>query len=219
LFLLEQLDYLNANDELLKQKLNIEKVGAIGFSLGSQAVFEAAAEDKRIKAVILLEGCLHNSTVLQRVDNRQSSKTPHLLIKRHASSHKLRIEECGSWYKNLEDREEAERLIKEQTEIACEITKTQEALYKFVDGYKSFVKIEHSKHMTFCDIPILLDHQYEECFAGRLSIKRAHEIISETTAKFLNEFLCDRVNEYQNFINMEKPYSELKEINEDGEIK
>lgn len=219
LFLMDHLDYINKNDELLKNKLRLDKIGVIGFSLGSQACFEAAADDERIKAVVLLEGCLHNSTVLERVNRGQKSKTPHLLFKRHASSQSLRVEECHSWYKDLEDRDKAEKLTKEQIEIASEITKTQKALYEFVDGYKSFIKIENTKHMTFCDMPILLNQQYEECLGGKISVKAAYEIISTTTAKFLNEFLCNSINEYKNFIKYENDYSKLKEIDADGEIK
>lgn len=219
LFLMNYLEYIDKNDELLKNKLLLDKIGLIGFSLGSQACFEAAADDERIKAVVLLEGCLHHSTVLERVNRGQKSKTPHMLFKRHASSQSLREEECHSWYMDLEDRDIAESLIKEQIEIAWEISKTQKALYEFVDAYKSFVKIENTKHMTFCDIPVLSNQQYEECFGGKISLKIAHEIISTATLKFLNEFLYNNINEYKNFIKYENTYSKLKEINADGEIK
>lgn len=219
LFLLDQLDYINRNDEFLKGKLDTEKIGAIGFSLGSQGVFEAAADDKRIKAVVLLEGCLQNSTVLERVNVGERSNTPHLLIKRHASSHKLRIEECRSWYADMEDREEAEKLVKEEIEIACAITKTQKALYEYIEGFKSFIKINHTNHITFSDMPMLLNQEYDECLGGQVSIKRVYEIINTVTVKFFKEFLNGRVNEYQNFINNENTYSELKQINADGEMK
>lgn len=219
LYLIDHLDYINKNDELLKNKLSLDKIGLIGFSLGSQGCFEAAADDERIKAVVLLEGCLHYSTVLERVNRGQRSKTPHLLFKRHASSQSLREEECHSWYKDLEDRKKAEKLAKEQIDIAYEITKTQKALYEFVDGYKSFVKVENTKHMTFCDMPILSNQQYEECLGGKISVKTAHEIISTATVKFLNEFLCNSINEYGNFMKYENTYSKLKEIDADGEIK
>lgn len=219
LFLITHLEYINKNDELLKNKLLLDEIGVIGFSLGSQACFEAAADDKRIKAVVLLEGCLHNSTVLERVNKKQKSNTPHLLIKRHASSQNLRVEECYSWYKDIEDRIEADILVKEEIEIACEITKTQKALYEFIDGYTSFVKIESTNHMTFCDIPILSNQQYEECLGGEIPVKTAHEIISSATIKFLNEFLSNNTNEYRDFIKHENVYSKLKEIDADGEIK
>lgn len=218
LFLMTHLEYINENDELLKNKLLLDNIGMIGFSLGSQACFEAAADDERIKAVVLLEGCLHHSTVIERVNRGQKSKTPHMLFKRHASSQSLRVEECNSWYKDLEDRDEAEALTKEQIEIACEITKTQKALYEFIDGYKSFVKIENTNHMTFCDMPILSNQQYEECLGGEILVKTAHEIICTATLKFLNEFLCDSTNEYKNFIKHENIYSKLKEIDADGEL-
>lgn len=219
LFLIDYLDCLNKKDELLKNKLCLDKVGVIGFSLGSQACFEASADDERIKAVVLLEGCLHYSNVLERVNRGERSKTPHLLLKRHASSQRLRVEESYSWYEDLEDRDEAERLVKEDIDMAYEITKTQKALYEFVEGYKSFIKIENTNHMTFCDMPILLNQEYGECLDGEISVKAAHEIISTATVKFFNEFLCNSINEYESFIKYENTYSKLKEIGADGEIK
>jgi predicted dienelactone hydrolase len=218
IFLINELDSINKYDESLNNKLDISSIGVIGFSLSSQACFEAAAEDSRIKAVVLFEGCLHNSTVSERVKAGEKSYTPHLLIKRHASSHKLRVDECYSWYKDMEDREEAEKRVKESIEQSCIITKTQKDLYEYVKGYKSFVKLNHSKHMTFSDMPMLENREYEECLGGQLSINRAYKIISEVTFRFFNEFLIGNTNEYQKFINSENNYPELKKINEDGEI-
>jgi len=217
-FLLNKLDYINRNDEFLKDKLDIEKIGAIGFSLGSQGVFEAAADDKRIKAVALFEGCLHHTTVIEKVNAGESSNTPHLLLKRHASSHKLMVEECHSWFEDMEDREDANKKTEEQIATACIITKTQKALYEYLHGFKSFVKVAHTKHLTFSDMPMLYNLEYEECLGGKISIKKAYEIINKTTITFFNEFIKGNNNEYQNFINNENPYSELKQINGDGEI-
>jgi hypothetical protein len=217
-FLINQLDFINKHDKFLNNKLDLTKIGVIGFSLGSQACFEAAAEDSRIKAVVLFEGCLQNSTVSEKVEAGEKSYTPHLLIKRHASSHKIRVDECYSWYKDMEDREDAEKRVKEAIEQACIITKTQKDLYEYIKGYKSFVKIIHSKHMTFSDIPILQNKEYEECLGGQLSINKAYKIISEVTFRFFNEYLYGNTNEYQNFINNENGYPELKKINADGEI-
>jgi dienelactone hydrolase len=218
IFLINELDFINKYDEFLNGKLDLSSIGVIGFSLGSQACFEAAAEDSRIKAVVLFEGCLHNSTVSQRVKAREKSYTPHLLIKRHASSHKLRVDECYSWYKDMEDREEAEERVKESIEQAFIITKTQKDLYEYLKGYKSFVKLNHSKHLTFSDMPMLENREYEECLGGQLSINRAYKIVSEVTLRFFNEFLYGYTNEYQNFINNENNYPELKMINGEGEI-
>lgn len=217
-FLMDELNYINKEDEVFKSKLNLSSIGVIGFSLGSQACFEAAADDSRIKAVALFEGCLHNTRVSERVAAGENSYTPHLLIKRHASSQKLRIDECHSWYQDMEDREEAEKRIKESIEQASIITKTQKDLYEYVKGYKSFVKLSHSEHMTFSDMPVLENRQYEECLGGRLSIDRAHNIISEVTVRFFNEFLNGNTKEYENFINMKNNYPELKMINADGEV-
>jgi len=49
-FVLDQLAVLNANDPRLAARLDLEKIGAFGFSMGGMAVLELCARDPRCKA-------------------------------------------------------------------------------------------------------------------------------------------------------------------------
>lgn len=60
--------------------------------------------------------------------------------------------------------------------------------------------------------------QYAECFGGRISSKKVHEIVSMASLKFFNEFLRHRDMEYENFIKNKNNYAELKKINAEGEV-
>lgn len=53
LFVLNKLEELNNEDGVMKNKLDLERIGAIGHSLGGAAVFKASQCDSRIKATVL----------------------------------------------------------------------------------------------------------------------------------------------------------------------
>lgn len=54
LFVLDQLEVLNADDpeSLLTGRLDLERIGAIGYSIGGAAVVRAGRQDDRLKAII-----------------------------------------------------------------------------------------------------------------------------------------------------------------------
>jgi hypothetical protein len=56
LFVLDELSRLNINDALLAGRLDLERLGAFGFSLGCVPVAEFCRIDARCKAVVLLDG-------------------------------------------------------------------------------------------------------------------------------------------------------------------
>lgn len=216
LFMVDHVFNINKKDELLKDRIDINSIGAMGFSLGAQSTFEAMADDKRIKAAVLLDGSFDKSTVWKKINNGEKCSTPVLLFKSHAASYDLKVEQAKAFYENIEDKEMAEGLIKKAIIEKREMIEAQKALYHYLEGYKSFVKIQYTDHAAFCDIPILLNLQYAECFHGKISSKKVHEIVSMTSLKFFNEFLRHRDMEYQNFI--KNNYVELKKINAEGEV-
>jgi predicted dienelactone hydrolase len=55
LFVMDELSRLNTNDALLEGRLDLERLGAVGFSFGGITVAELARIDPRCKAVLLLD--------------------------------------------------------------------------------------------------------------------------------------------------------------------
>ena len=218
LFMVDHVFNINEKDELFKDRIDINSIGAMGFSLGAQSTFEATADDKRIKAAVLLDGSFDKSTVLEKVDNGERCSTPVLLFKSHASSYDLKVKQAKCFYENIEDKEKAEDLINEAIIEKRDMIEAQKALYQYLDGYKSFVKIQYTDHAAFCDIPVFLNLKYSECFGGKILSRKVHEIVSMTSLKFFNEFLRHRYMEYENFIENKNNYAELKKINAIGEV-
>jgi dienelactone hydrolase len=60
-FFLDQINDINENNEILKGKLDVSKIGAFGMSMGGIATSDLCLYDKRIKAGISMDGGLYGS--------------------------------------------------------------------------------------------------------------------------------------------------------------
>jgi hypothetical protein len=70
-FVLAELAHLNMTDPVLAGKLDLSRLGAVGWSLGCSDLGEAAQADARFKGVVMLEGYLEGaSSLLQFGPNR-----------------------------------------------------------------------------------------------------------------------------------------------------
>lgn len=65
-FVVEELSRLNANDPLLAGSLDLNRLGAMGWSLGNSDLGEAARTDERFKALAVLEGYLQGADTLRQ---------------------------------------------------------------------------------------------------------------------------------------------------------
>jgi hypothetical protein len=130
-YVLDRLPELNTTDWLLKGKLNLQRIGLIGHSLGGAAVYRALKKNPLIKAGILLDPSLH----LLGSDTSPISN-PVLLMRQNSSTYEMLIND--SWNETV-----ARETINGQTHLESVLT-----------GYKSFMKIIGANHVTFSDAPI-----------------------------------------------------------------
>ena len=198
LFLLDQLKILSNEEKILKGKLDLNRIGIMGHSLGGAAVFNAASEDKRIKAVIMLDGSLQYFNLAKDISEGKSLNTPFLNFRRGTIDYADEMKKAIEFNMvNTEGDEFKKRIVMRHQTLIGQI-KGQEELYNYLKGYKSFIKLKYSEHLTFTDWPVIYNQEMEN---GKLPIKRAHEIISEITTRFYNEFLCGIDGDYKGFIN------------------
>ena len=66
-FILDELARVNTIDPLFARRLDLQRIGAFGFSLGGGAVGEACRIDTRCKAVVLLDGYLDPAIDLKQL--------------------------------------------------------------------------------------------------------------------------------------------------------
>ena len=129
ILVMDYLETLNRFDPELKGLFDLDKVTAIGHSLGGAAVLEATRRNKRIKGSILLDPSFH----LIRRDNERSS-VPVLLLRQEASTYQ---EMAASMNETIaRDYIDGQRYA---------FTHLQNSLFYRVNG---------AQHMSFSDVPL-----------------------------------------------------------------
>lgn len=198
LFLLDELKLLNSEDELIRERLDLDKVGIIGHSLGGAAIFKAASEDRRIKAAIMLDGSLQYFNLEKDISEGKRLYTPLLNFRRGTIDYGEEMKKTIEFSADKTDGEEFKKIIISRHQVLLKQIDEQKYLYEYLAGYKSFIKLKHSEHLTFTDWPVIYNQEMEN---GILPVKEAHKIISEITVKFYNEFLLGIKGDYTSFIN------------------
>lgn len=198
LFFLDELNILNHEEEVINGKLDLSKIGIMGHSLGGAAVFNAALEDTRIKAVIMLDGSLQYFNLGKDISAGKRLNTPLLNFRRGTIDYAEEMKKAIELNMISTDDEEFKKRIVMRHQTLIGQIKGQEELWKYLTGYKSFIKLENSEHLTFTDWPVIYNQEMEN---GKLPVKKAHEIISQITTRFYNEFLCGIEGDYRDFVN------------------
>lgn len=165
---LDSLADWNQTDNLFGNKFDLNKIGVVGHSLGGATIFELAKCDERVKAGIILDGSLH------LISDAEKVTTPFLSIRQENSS----LQQMKQIWSN---------------EVAEAYGKGQKLLYDSLGGFKSFIKISGSDHMTFTDVPII--------FNPEESVKLTHDAINNITLSFFEEFLKGEKSTFSELVN------------------
>lgn len=169
--------------QLTSEPFKFGTIGIVGHSLGGAAAIEVAKRETRIKAGVMLDPSFH----LINFNENEKINTPFLIMRQEKSTY--------------------EQLCNELSEgIINPFLNGFERLHDLLSGYKSFVKVEGTHHMTFSDVPI---HYKEE----QISMK--HEIISKYATSFLCEFTQNKTSTYQRLLRS-KDSNEVVEIDIKG---
>lgn len=214
LFLLDELKILNNEDKFIKGRIDLNKIGIMGHSIGGAAIFKAASEDTRIKAVVMLDGSLQFFNLTKDILEGKRLKTPFLNFRRGTIDYEEEMKKAIEFNADKMNGEDFKKRIVMRHQTLLGQIRGQKELYEYLEGYKSFIKLKNSEHLTFTDWPVIHNQELENDI---LPIKDAHESISEITTRFYNEFLCGIEGDYRNFINSNScPH--IYRINKDGEL-
>jgi hypothetical protein len=66
-FFMDQLESMNNENKILKDKLNLDRIGVFGMSLGGIASTEICTIDKRVKACVSIDGGLYGSALAKEI--------------------------------------------------------------------------------------------------------------------------------------------------------
>ncbi|MBW9155184.1 alpha/beta hydrolase family protein [Clostridium tagluense] len=208
LFVLDQLNHLNNKDAIVKNKMDLSKVGAVGHSLGAYSLFESFNEDGRIKVLVMLDGSLQYIDLKKEILEGKKLNKPLLNFRKGVNKYEERMKFFIGKNENKLDAETFKKLIIGQHYTVIKQEEGQEQLTQYLDNYQSLIKLNKTEHMTFSDW-FIVENELKDI--EMLPIKEAHNIINSVIVSFLDEFLCEINEEYTNIIK-NNIYSDLKSL-------
>jgi hypothetical protein len=163
-FLLNQLDALNKGDSigLFKGRLNLNRIGVFGVSLGGIIVGEACRIDRRLRACLVMDAPMSSSVV------RDGLRQPSMWISRDAQT--MQNEAWTSF--------DVDQHVRTMRTVFDKSTS---------DGY--FVEISGMFHANLTDVPYFSPLLKWTGIAGPIDPKRAHKIINTYTTAFFDRYL------------------------------
>ena len=171
-FTLDQLAALNRADPngILTGKLDLQRVGAFGMSLGGIAVGEACRLDERLRACLVMDAAMPTNVV------KAGLQQPSMWITRDAAGMRLERQRAGGW---------------PEVEIEAHQT-SMRAVYEGLPGDGYFVRIPGTFHFNFTDVPIWTPLAPQLGLAGPIDAQRAHDIVNAYSLAFFDRHLLSR---------------------------
>jgi predicted dienelactone hydrolase len=216
-FVIERLSEINEGkiDSIFKGKINLDKIGAIGHSVGGAVAYNLAINDSRIKAAIDLDGVVF---ITPKEDSKDMA--PFLMLA-NDKYHIQAIQNQESLMKKLEDMTEEDQKItraiygSEATYIET-YNKAQQniiGLREVLRASGNLYTIEGSDHMKFTDIGLFIGvSQLREVIgiSGKTAPARCLEITESLTLEFLDQHLKGAAKD--SLESLVKKYPELKKV-------
>lgn len=168
-FTLDQLASLNQSDPngILTGRLDLDREGIFGFSLGGIVAGDACRQDDRLKACIIMDAPMTTVTV------KEGLNKPVMWLTRDADSMRLEREKAGGW---------------PEEEIFAHLD-SMRAVYNSLPAEGYFVQIPKTFHSNFCDIPSWSPLFRVLGLSGPFDVQRAHEIINSYSVAFFDRHL------------------------------
>ena len=159
---------LNTNDpnHLLYNKLNLDRLGAFGVSLGGVIVSEASWRDRRIKASLIME-----SPIPKKIA-QTGLPVPTMVITRPAEAMRAERKKSGGWT---------------ESDIEQHLS-TMRALFENT-AESEFVQLPDMFHVDFTDVPLWVPFAQLLGLSGRTPIEETHDKLNSLTLKFFEEYL------------------------------
>lgn len=171
-FTLDQLAALNLVDPhgVLAGKLDLQRVGVFGVSLGGIVTGDACRLDARLRACLVMDAPMSTEVV------KAGLQQPSMWITRDAASMRLERQRAGGW---------------PDTEIEAHQT-SMRAAYEGLSGAGYFVRVPGMFHSNFTDIASWTPLAPWLGLAGPIDEQRAHGIINAYSLAFFDRHLLGR---------------------------
>jgi len=168
-FALDQLAVVNQADpnHILVGRLDLERTGAFGISLGGMNVAEACSKDARLKACLIMDVSIPADAV------KSGLKQPSMFITRDADTMRLERERFGGWT---------------EKDIAQTLG-TMRSVYAGLPGDGYYVEIPKMFHVNFTDLPYWLPLARQLGLTGPVDGQRGFDIVNAYSLAFFDRHL------------------------------
>ena len=172
-FTLDRLAALDSADpnRILAGRLDLQRVGAFGVSLGGIVVGESCRRDARLRACLVLDAPMSTAVVAPGL------RQPTMWITRDVASMRLEREQAGGW---------------PEPEIEAH-QRTMRAVYDGLRGAGYFVRVPGMFHSNFTDVPNWTPLARQLALVGPINAEKAHEIVNAYSLAFFDKHLLDRL--------------------------
>ena len=172
-FTIDQLTALDTTDPngILTGRLDLERIGTFGISLGAMVASEACHMEPRLKACLMMDAAMPVDVV------QAGLRQPSMWITRDADSMRLERQRAGGWT---------------EADITQTLTTMQAVFQKSVPGKGYYVQIPGMFHVNFTDAPNYTPLAAQLGFAGSIDTQRAFNIVNAYSLAFFDQYLEGR---------------------------
>lgn len=169
IFTLDRLEALNRSDPngILTSRLDLQRVGAFGVSLGGIVVGESCRLDARLRACLMMDAPVPLDVVNAGLDQ------PSMFITRGAVDMRLERQRSGGW---------------PEAEIEAHQT-SMRAAFQGLSGSGYFVRVSGMFHLNFTDMPLWSPLVAPLGLSGPIDGQRAHDIVNAYSLAFFERHL------------------------------
>lgn len=193
-FVIDKLMDMNAgkSDSIFKGKLDMERIGVVGHSLGGAAAYNLAINDRRIKAAINLDGAVY------LVPDKTKPTAPLLMLANdefHTDLILNREPPMKKWDDMPAEEQNAVASAYGGKEGYMDIYREQEqavvGLAETLIASDGLYTIDGSAHMNFTDIGLFVGNGFHRFIGinGKTSSERCLAITEAATVAFLDRYL------------------------------
>lgn len=202
-FVIAQLGKLNrgALSPTFKGKLNLQKIGVIGHSVGGAVAYNLAINDRRVKAAINLDGAVY-------ITPKDAQNIAPFLMLANDRFHIQAIEKRVSLMKQLASPEGQQKSYEDKAK------QNVVGLANVLKASGNLYTIEGSDHMKFTDIGLFIGSKWLRellQIGGKTDSARCLEITQAVTVAFFDQHL--KGQNANVLASLVKTYPELKKVN------